>query len=1560
MPAAVRRKLTRLVAALALGVCALVAFVLVAVMVVSNTDWGREQVRRRVVALLDQSLAGRFAVGRLEGNLLSGVRLVDVRITDTTGQHFLSADTLATEFRLLGLLRQRIQLRDVRLVRPYVVLDQSPVDSTWNWARIFMGDTTARDTAATGPGWGDWIRLDDVELVEGRLTVRMPWTPETGLAGAARDSAIAAALADSSRAVVEEVPGGYQTVYDFQRLSARLPLLRVADPGFDVQRYEIERLTTIAFPFRPPPVVVEHFAGELLVSGDSLWFQDAELHLPGTRAVAGMRVGLGDRTDVALALRADTLSLADLRWLYPPLPDSGGGRLALDLSLRNDSTRILARDVRLAIGASRLTGQVGMLLANDTLEFTETDLDTPGFRTELVQAVAPGLELPRHGTIAGSARLDGPLAALRLDADLSFTDEASGTSRLLARGELGLVGDGELRAEGLEVELRPLQVALAGAMMPDLPVGGTVTGSAAVSGSTARGFRGTFDLVHAVAGERSRLTGTGMARLHPATYVDVDAQLAPLDLTTVGRFAPDAGLRGRLAGPVRLQGPLHDLAMDARLAVEGGGTLMLSGRADVQEPGRAYALSLAGEVFDANAILERAPRTSLTFTGRAEGTGIEPATMQATAALDLAASRVDTAAVDSARVRLHVADGLATVDTLRLWGPTSVVAAGGTFGLTEQQTGTLAFRVRVDSLRHFAGYLPPDTTVVSARPAVVARRRAAARADSARAAEQIAVEQLALGRRAEPTTTAVEPAELARDSLSGSLYAAGVVRGNTGRVDVSGRLGVLDLVALGNTAREARVAFAWAGGLTDSAELRATASADEVLVGGFALDSLTTDVVYRGASGTVAARVWQDALRDYVLAAGFELAERENSILLEELALRFDSTTWRSVRETAIRFGDAGIRIDSLELRDGDEGRIFANGLLPRSGTGRLDLSIRELPIGQLMALLQEDAGASGLLSVDLRLEGAAENPTLRGAVAIFDGGYRQVPLPSLRATFRYADRRLTTELEGVGRFDSPVRGERLLTATATIPVNLALAGEVQERLPDEPIQAVVNADSLPLTLLAAALPDMVSGMAGTATGNLTVGGTMRSPELRGLLTIEDGVATVIPLGVTLSRVSGRIRLEQDTVLVDSLVGYSRGRVLVRGGIGIDSIAAPSFDLYLVADNAHLLDNDVGDVYVDAGVAMRGPYDAVYVSGAVRVREGVFYIPETESSNLIPANDPAIFAVADSALLAEDVVTAGNPLLENMRMDVNLLVDRGTWIRSREANVEIYTPDESGPVTVRVDQARGVIVLEGVVSTERGTYEFLGRRFELGNGSVVFIGTPEINPTLQLAGEYVVRAPAREALTIRILIGGTLRQPLISLESDAQPPMSQSDLLSYLALGQSSTSLLQQQGSSVTGGGSGGLVGTASEVVTQRIPAFALNVLFSELVLQQFESSAGRRLGADVFNITPADVPIEAAASNTESLNSFLVGTEFEVGRYFTPRTFVSVNVRPSFVFRTQGTPATQPGVRLQFRPRAGVQLEATFEPRFLLREPTLETLNVETFESRGVLGLFLTREWRW
>src|SRR6185437_7708861 len=75
-----------------------------------------------------------------------------------------------------------------------------------------------------------------------------------------------------------------------------------------------------------------------------------------------------------------------------------------------------------------------------------------------------------------------------------FADSATGLSRVMAKGDIGL-GKG-FHTHHLTVTVAPLQLALAAAATHALPVGGTIAGSTTVSGSTDEGLHASADLVH--------------------------------------------------------------------------------------------------------------------------------------------------------------------------------------------------------------------------------------------------------------------------------------------------------------------------------------------------------------------------------------------------------------------------------------------------------------------------------------------------------------------------------------------------------------------------------------------------------------------------------------------------------------------------------------------------------------------------------------------------------------------------------------------------------------------------------------------------------------------------------------------------------------------------------------------------------------------------------------------------------------------------------------------------------------------------------------------------------
>ena len=780
--------------------------------------------------------------------------------------------------------------------------------------------------------------------------------------------------------------------------------------------------------------------------------------------------------------------------------------------------------------------------------------------------------------------------------------------------------------------------------------------------------------------------------------------------------------------------------------------------------------------------------------------------------------------------------------------------------------------------------------------------------------------------------------DIPRDSLAGSFNTSGTVAGGLDAFDLRGTLDAYNILAQGSVLTRARATYSWSGALTDSATARVDLSASSVTAAGFALDSVSVMGSYRSPGGTMVASVYQNSARDYLVGADYALYPDRKELRFNDLRLRFDSTRWASTRAGAVRWGQPGVEVDSIDLRNTTNGRLFIHGRVPTEGDADLRAIVQNFQIGDLLGLLQSDVDARGLIAVDGRITGSGRAPLIAATVGVTEARYGTTAVPNVAGRFDYAQQRLRADATLT---DSLLAGARpLATVTANLPVNLAFFDATGSRLLESTATATLRLDSLPLDI-ASRFTDVLANTRGFAQGNAEMTGTVRKPEFSGAVALRNISSDVVPLGISLQRMNGAMRLMGDTVIIDSLVAYSGGRLALVGGIGIDSIAAPSFNLRLTADNVRVLDNDQGRARADAAMTITGPFSNVYVEGHVRVREGVFNIPEPDTRQVINAGDPAVFAVIDTTDINErELLPKRSALLENLRMELVVAVDRDTWVRSKEANIEIYS---DGDLRVNVDRKRQALALEGVVNTDRGEYEFLSKRFQIKRGAVQFVGSQDLNPLLQITGEYEVKQAGQQALNVRILIGGTARSPNLSLESDAQPPISQSDLLSYLAFGNESGSLLQFGGSSLSGSSPGGnLVGTSAALATRQLTAVALGVVLDEL-----EGQAARSLGADVFKITPApNLPTELAGGNFGALSTLTKGTQLEFGKYFNTRTFVGLQL--------QSTPGFRIEHRFGWSP--GLSLESTFQPRFFLPDPSL---SVQEITRSNAFGLFLVRRWR-
>ncbi|MEP6621630.1 MAG: translocation/assembly module TamB domain-containing protein [bacterium] len=1382
--------------------------------------------------------------------------------------------------------------------------------------------------------------MTNVTVVGGHVTVLAPWSPREGLSAHARDSVLKDALRTDSRLVIRTVPGGYQKEVVLDGLDAKIPFLRWADPAYKNRQAKVAGLSMDAYPFRPPAARVTGVTGTFDFNDDSLWWKGAAVKMPQS-AMNGDGVYNMANGDLHLALKASPASFSDFTWIYDRLPAEGGGTAQITVQWKGAMQDYMVRSSDLHAGTARVQGDIGATVT-DTVFFHDASLRFSGLTTQLIEHLDPTMRSPRQGVLAGTAKFDGTSKWMKLDADVAFAATGRGTSRIIAQGWAGLNGKPVVvSARDLHVRVTPLQIDIAKVLFPTLPVEGTLTGVATLNGSGANQLVATgIDISHTDGPNVSHATGTGSFHTIARQTMDLDLIASPFALPELTRFAPTLKLKGLANGPVHAHGPLDASVVDTRLALAGNGEFGLRGTVDFLSKDLGYDVVADATRLDLNLVMIGGMATSFNGVVRANGRGFKPETQVATIAMNFGPSSIDTIGVDSIALNARLANGIATIDSAVVTGSGLRGNLSGQIGLDSNYTGTLQYGVKLDSLAKFARFIPgastPDTAIIQPRPLIAYQARRRARADSVRVAKETEVAR-ALG-GAPPVRLVVSdtPRAIPKGLLSGSANAKGTIAGSIDRFSLNGTADATGLVVQGNAVRKAHAAYSLTDALTKQSRATLQLGADSINAYGFSFDSLTTNIGYAAPGGTVAVAVHQSTGLVYSLGGGFTLDTVRNEIRLDTVTLRFDSTQWKSTHTSTMHFGRAGLEITNLELASGPGRRIYANGLLPTKGTANFDFEVTDFAVENVAQLLQSDLPLTGRLNLDAHVTGSAESPTLAGKVDFVKGTYNEVRIPEVHGTAAYANRVLTTNaaaVDSVGRTVAGVKG--------TLPIDLALSGVTGSRILDLPINLALTSDSVPLTLLAQ-FTDAVTDVGGKAFGNVTATGTLKKPVLRGNVALSDAQFRIAATGALIEKLNGSAHMTGDTVYIDSIAGVSGGPLRVGGTVAVGGGHVPVLNLVHTAQDATFLKNERGEVHADVNIKIEGPVTAASVTGQVSVLHGVLYIPESSGKKIIGSDDPALFNVLDTTVAVQrDLFPAQSPIFKNLRVDVDVLVERGTWVRSRDANVEVFT---DGPM--KVAAVGDALSLTGVVNADRGEYTFLSKRFQIKRGSALFIGTPDLNPTLQITAEYQVKQ-ATGATNIHVIIGGSVLRPRISLESDAQPPLSQSDLLSYLAFGSSSGSLLQVSQTSLSSQQGGNLLNLAAT----RLTGIALGVALDEL-----EGNAARSLGVDVFNITPSDLPL----STSSNVNSFLLGTEIEAGRYITPQTFVSAVASPgSFACLRRSvanSSCSPPGATITRRTSKGFRFEASFTPRFILDAPTLAG---QTGGANGQFGAFLIREWR-
>ncbi|HUK64083.1 MAG TPA: translocation/assembly module TamB domain-containing protein, partial [Dongiaceae bacterium] len=480
-------------------------------------------------------------------------------------------------------------------------------------------------------------------------------------------------------------------------------------------------------------------------------------------------------------------------------------------------------------------------------------------------------------------------------------------------------------------------------------------------------------------------------------------------------------------------------------------------------------------------------------------------------------------------------------------------------------------------------------------------------------------------------------------------------------------------------------------------------------------------------------------------------------------------------------------------------------------------------------------------------------------------------------------------------------------TASGSLPLDLSLTPVAQRQLPDS-LRIRVRADSVDLGVLDA-LTALVHDVHGQFTADAEVRGTWDRPALAGSARITGGAATIPALGARYTGIEARMTLGGNRLAVeDARLRGGRGTLAVTGGVRFEVLTRPVLDLTLTASGfAAFTQRDFAGLTASGDLRLTGPLVGATLTGRAVVDAGFLAFADLVEKRIVNLDDPEFRAVVDSNLAhAADLgPSVKNVFLDSLRIN-NLTVTMGpdVWLRSHEANIQL-----AGSFTVVRSVESGAIRyrLDGELRAVRGTYRLTvgptSKEFRVTRGTVRFFGTPDLDPVLDIVAEHPVRTVQGNDVVVRALIGGTLFVPRLSLESDQRPPLSETEIVSYLLFGRPSFDLAS----------GGGTVGSGSEQAILQGALVGLAGVLSGELEQTLVTDLG--LPVDYIAIRPGG----------GSVGDIFGSARVEAGTQIGERTFLTLNAGLCPV--TRGLSPQALGASIEYRLTRRWSMEASVEP---------------------------------
>ena len=502
---------------------------------------------------------------------------------------------------------------------------------------------------------------------------------------------------------------------------------------------------------------------------------------------------------------------------------------------------------------------------------------------------------------------------------------------------------------------------------------------------------------------------------------------------------------------------------------------------------------------------------------------------------------------------------------------------------------------------------------------------------------------------------------------------------------------------------------------------------------------------------------------------------------------------WELAAPAPLSWAEGRATLEQACWRQGDARACLSGGGTPDEWRARIDAE--QIALALLGEFAPPELAWEGALSLQLELAGGADPVTGKARVDLTAGRITG-PVDDERRTllaWQPGDLEATLSAERVdARLQLPLADGGRLAATVGIGRGdpAELAGRIEARIDD--------------LGLAAALTPEIGAVDGTLLADIALNGTLAQPRLSGSAELRDGRVAVVPLGIDVRA----LRLELETtgqgMAVDARARSGEGRLRARLQLKPGADGAWQGEGSIRGENFTAVSLPEATVTVSPQLEWRIEQRTVRVEGQVVIPSA-----RLEPRDLSGAVQPS----PDTVVVGAD----GQPPQEQegwrVYADVGVVLGEQVYVSAfgleGELEGDIRVQEQPGKLTSATGELR--------VAEDTGTYTVYRQTLEIVRGRVLFDGGPVGNPGLDVRA---VRRP--RDVVVGVNVRGTLRNPRVTLFSE--PPMSESQQLSYLIAGMPLRETSGEQESAVTAAATALASSRQGEAIAERLGIDELGV----------------------------------------------------------------------------------------------------------------------------------------